>query len=343
MARRLERVFNHTFPLLNWKHPVKVSDLEGLWSEDYDPFKRENVFADGPKTRSIFAEAFATENPPTEWKRMKDFYRRTKIKKAVSVTLRIVSLRRTLRSRLILPDGSISFPAADILPMIISTEELQFDAGRRAVILKHGREAATNSFSFGGDTLANFTSSQQGLTPSEREDSINISAYREGILVAFDSRNLKILYSNVENVFAPSASSPSASMAESTSTIALKLPSQYSSATSDSAAPIIDWPSRTWTVTHSTLSIFFTNMDNIFSKEINKNLGGLGRYSGLTMTEKQQQRLLGRASKDDAPTAGVDHLQRLLSFDNDAGLDYFFFQEPVLIQRSLPPPDDQVG
>ncbi|UKZ74011.1 hypothetical protein TrVFT333_001665 [Trichoderma virens FT-333] len=65
-------------------------------------------------------------------------------------------------------------------------------------------------------------------------------------------------------------------------------------------------------------------MDNIFSKEIIKNLGGLGRYSGLTMTEKQQQRLLGRASKDDAPTAGVDRLQRLLSFDNNAGHDNFF-------------------
>ncbi|UKZ77294.1 hypothetical protein TrVFT333_005014 [Trichoderma virens FT-333] len=45
-------------------------------------------------------------------------------------------------------------------------------------------------------------------------------------------------------------------MAEPTSTIALKLPSKYSSATSDSAAPTIDWLSRSWTVTHSTLSMW---------------------------------------------------------------------------------------
>ncbi|EHK15526.1 uncharacterized protein TRIVIDRAFT_38889 [Trichoderma virens Gv29-8] len=45
-------------------------------------------------------------------------------------------------------------------------------------------------------------------------------------------------------------------MAGPTSTIALKLPSKYSSATSDSAAPTIDWLSRSWTVTHSTLSMW---------------------------------------------------------------------------------------
>ncbi|KAL7911123.1 hypothetical protein GGI35DRAFT_337141 [Trichoderma velutinum] len=45
-------------------------------------------------------------------------------------------------------------------------------------------------------------------------------------------------------------------MAEPSPPIALKLPSKYSSATSDSAAPTIDWLSRTWSVTHSTLSMW---------------------------------------------------------------------------------------
>ncbi|KAL7959772.1 hypothetical protein V8C34DRAFT_278716 [Trichoderma compactum] len=45
-------------------------------------------------------------------------------------------------------------------------------------------------------------------------------------------------------------------MAEPSPTIALKLPSKYSSETSDSTAPTIDWLSRTWSVTHSTLSMW---------------------------------------------------------------------------------------
>ncbi|KAL6864142.1 hypothetical protein J3F83DRAFT_742672 [Trichoderma novae-zelandiae] len=48
-------------------------------------------------------------------------------------------------------------------------------------------------------------------------------------------------------------------MAESTPAIVLKLPSKYSPAstvTSDNTAPSIDWLSRTWTVTHSTLSMW---------------------------------------------------------------------------------------
>ncbi|RFU78836.1 hypothetical protein TARUN_3403 [Trichoderma arundinaceum] len=49
-------------------------------------------------------------------------------------------------------------------------------------------------------------------------------------------------------------------MAESSSTTQLKLPSKYSSTTSENAtaaqAPTIEWLTRTWCVTHSTLSMW---------------------------------------------------------------------------------------
>jgi hypothetical protein len=54
----------------------------------------------------------------------------------VSVVLRTLSLRRTLRSRLLLPDENLSFPAADLLPMTMSTEELRFDPACRAHVKK---------------------------------------------------------------------------------------------------------------------------------------------------------------------------------------------------------------
>ncbi|KAM6482549.1 hypothetical protein HDV62DRAFT_46324 [Trichoderma sp. SZMC 28011] len=39
---------------------------------------------------------------------------------------------------------------------------------------------------------------------------------------------------------------------------------------------------------------------------------------------KSQQRLFQRANKDNMPTVGVEHLQQLLGFDNNCGLDYVF-------------------
>lgn len=51
------------------------------------------------------------------------------------------------------------------------------------------------------NTLQEFTASPQGINASDCEALINFDAYREGILVAFDFRNLKILYTNVDEIF----------------------------------------------------------------------------------------------------------------------------------------------
>ncbi|KAL6836337.1 hypothetical protein J3E69DRAFT_361631 [Trichoderma sp. SZMC 28015] len=53
------------------------------------------------------------------------------------------------------------------------------------------------------DTIKKLVASQQGLTPSERElkGIINSSAYKEGISVVYDCRNIQILYTAVDNVF----------------------------------------------------------------------------------------------------------------------------------------------
>ncbi|KAF3068634.1 hypothetical protein CFAM422_007820 [Trichoderma lentiforme] len=51
--------------------------------------------------------------------------------------------------------------------------------------------------------IKNLVASQQGLTPSEREleGIINSSAYKEGISVVYDYRNIQILYTAVDNIF----------------------------------------------------------------------------------------------------------------------------------------------
>lgn len=50
----------------------------------------------------------------------------------------LLALVRTLRSSLFLPDGHLSFPGTDLLPMVNSTEELSFDPTIRDSVKQHG-------------------------------------------------------------------------------------------------------------------------------------------------------------------------------------------------------------
>lgn len=86
--------------------------------------------------------------------------------------------------------------------MTIITEELSFDETLRASVQGHGRQMATNTFVPGpSTTLDNFTPSKSSRSQSSQKGSLNFSAYREGILVAYDWRNSNILYANVEQIF----------------------------------------------------------------------------------------------------------------------------------------------
>lgn len=321
LARRVDSIYNRTFRLLSWRWLMWVTGTplmsslqdilsplhlmwprfgidmpllrsseigywEGLWREDYDPEKEWNVFDRRRKTRGILSQSFIEEHPSKYWGKVKKFLRDgVKIwqlnpffvegvgreaewssafgKDVVSVILRAVSLRRTQRSRLLLPNGEVCFPSADMLPMKIISEELTFDKTRKNLVRKHGRDAAKNMFLMASNTLQEFTASPQGIiNPSDREPSINFSAYREGVLVAFDFRNLKILY---------------------------------------------------------------TNVDEIFGKDIPNIAKALASVrDSQTTTKSQQQRLFQRANKDDMPMVGVEHLQQLLGFDNNCGLNYVF-------------------
>ncbi|KAL7934734.1 hypothetical protein V8C35DRAFT_327100 [Trichoderma chlorosporum] len=259
---------------------------QGLWDETYDP-NVDNTWPDGEETQGIFTEKFMNSYPSEGWGQMREFYERTGIKiwqlnpslvdkagrgadwsiafgqKVMSVVLKMVSLRRTLRSRLILPTGQVCFPAADLLPMTIITEELSFDPSRRALVQDHGRNMATRAFMAApSNSVENFTPSRSMPAHSSQEGSLNFSAYREGVLVAYDWRNTKILYSNVEKIFGGDP---------------------------DAIA--------------NTLRLL-RDSDNL--------------------TISQIQCLQRRASKNAMPTAEFEHAQKLVSFENNAGLDYFF-------------------
>lgn len=76
----------------------------------------------------------------------------------------------------------------------------KYSVGRHS---KHNHDAANHSFLAVADTIKKLVTSQQGLTPSEREleGIINSSAYKEGISVAYNYRNIQILYTAMDNIF----------------------------------------------------------------------------------------------------------------------------------------------
>lgn len=144
--------------------------------------------------------------------------------------------------------------------MTIVTEELNFDGKHQSYIQDHGRTCATNSFIPGQG--GNFTASRGNISSSQQERSINFSAYREGMLIAYDWRNSKILYSNIEEIFGADANTD-----------------------------------------ESAITAF---------RDVN------------IPPSSQLQSHGGRNDKGRGPTVGVKHVQTLLSYDRNAGLDYFF-------------------
>ncbi|KAL6825252.1 hypothetical protein V8C40DRAFT_287715 [Trichoderma camerunense] len=259
-------------------------NIQGLWRTSYDP-DNENQWEDGTSTAGIFTATFKAKYPSKSWDEMEGFYRRTGVKiwqlnpviveaagqkaewsssfgqNVVSAILGLLSLQRSLRSRLVLPDGTACYPRTDLPPMTIATEELNFDGKRQSYIRDHGRLCATHSFLPGlADGI--FTASREGTSNTQHEGSINFSAYRQGVLVAYDYRNSNIIHSKVEDIFGADV----------------------------------------------------TTIENAIT----------AFRDGKIMPSSQLQRHDGGSDKDKGPAVGIEHLLKVLSFDQNAGLDYFF-------------------
>lgn len=190
-------------------------DIEGLWKPEYDP-SNDNTWEDGTTTKGIFTTQFKQNNPSEGWDQMQAFYQQTGVKiwqlcppvvqaageraswsssfgqNVVSVILRILSLCRSFYSRLRLPDGSVSYPGADLPPMTISTEELNYDQRYQNRIKEHGQKIASDLFATSRSGI--FKLNKGTLAGTRESGLIDFSAYREGILVAHDWRNHKIFH-----------------------------------------------------------------------------------------------------------------------------------------------------
>ncbi|KAH0524312.1 hypothetical protein TsFJ059_006841 [Trichoderma semiorbis] len=263
---------------------VDYGNIQGLWRTSYDP-DNQNQWEDGTSTVGIFTAMFEAKYPSKSWDEMEGFYNRTGVKiwqlnpviveaagrkaewsssfgqNVVSAILGLLALQRSLGSRLVLPDGAACYPRTGLPPMTIVTEELNFDSKRQSHIRDHGTLCATHSFLPGpADEIS--TASRGGVGSTRRAGSINFSAYRQGVLVAFDYRNSSIIHSKVEDIFRADV----------------------------------------------------TTIENAIT----------AFRDGKIMPGSQLQRHDGGNDKGKGPAVGIEHLKEALSFDQNAGLDYFF-------------------
>ncbi|KAL7808405.1 P-loop containing nucleoside triphosphate hydrolase protein [Trichoderma gracile] len=296
-ARRTNGAFNNTFRLLNWSSlvwvtgtplmsalqdilsplslmwlklgieaPVVVSvyagHLAGLWNELYDPYS-ENVWPNGEKTEGIFSTNFLKQHGCQSLTQMEEVYQRTgfKVWQDAEWSSAFGQEVMTLRSRLRLPDGTVSYPAVDLLPMTVLTEELSCERSRLRYVQEHGRQMASRTFIPSAPTIADVTPTHSGPSDGKREGTINFAAFREGQIVAYDSRAAKILYGNLRKLFGAEPDKVAAALRQ------------------------------------------------------------LRDAAGATTTQAAR---LKRRTASGMPTAGVEHIQKLLAYDRNAGLDFYY-------------------
>lgn len=211
--------FGHT----NWER-LMLGDLSHLWHDQYDPFKKVNSIV-GTETLGVFHDSngfieseagqkmhkFWLDHKWPVWQLCPDLVKLAGdqgkwgigfAKCVVSKILSMLSLRRTLRTPLALPDGKITYPALELPPMTVLTEELYYDTLNRAKVQEHGEAMALSCVreSPTGD-LVDFTPTK-GL-----HGQINFGPYREGVLGAHDVRNIHLLNMDATQLFGPSRES----------------------------------------------------------------------------------------------------------------------------------------
>lgn len=150
--------------ITSWKY-MDLGSSEGLWRVEYNSYDEATTFDDGVMTKEIFHENNLSQHLHKDWVWMMELYAiglyiwqivpvlndkagkraawSTNLNKEVPAqVLRLLSIRRTLRSRLVLPNGVVNFPGVDLQPMTVVTEELNYDTATAEIIKHHGERSA---------------------------------------------------------------------------------------------------------------------------------------------------------------------------------------------------------
>ncbi|KAJ4129851.1 hypothetical protein NW768_006821 [Fusarium equiseti] len=225
----------HTNPSVEClsKLPKLVGYIPGLYLEDYNPFENKFEVLEGEKvlgdTRGIFSETFWEElneggiyqdlllslKQLASMTRMSDtlkpwFFSPDLLQaaakeltwgmnlgsKVVKPLLQVLYTRRTMKTELILPDGTKSYPSDGMLPCTIRVEECScFEDEPNGVLVKdQGTLYAQNLYSFENETVPEHThAGDQPAQDTSQEVHMNFGAHRAGVISAFDQRTVKML------------------------------------------------------------------------------------------------------------------------------------------------------
>jgi hypothetical protein len=194
---------------------MKIGNCSGLWHHGYDPYAYKNELEDPlVSVHGLLSPELIDKYPGLA--KMKGIYEQTGVpiwqmnpflfkragkemewgtsfgQQVVRPILGLLSIRRTPRSPVKLPDGKSTYPGVDLLPMQIITEELCFGPGLKKVAKEYGDKMASSLMVPG----------PSGMKGGQQGDGayINFAAHRAGILSAHNSRNIMILSNDASHL-----------------------------------------------------------------------------------------------------------------------------------------------
>ncbi|KAL3608890.1 hypothetical protein FPOAC2_03901 [Fusarium poae] len=205
---------------LKWNPPVNsIGYLPGLYHRDYDPELENNEF-NGEITKGILHPEFLQNNKGAEpllafWKSSKsrlwmlhpELYKAAGHKHhwgsnlsawVVRPIFEYMHIRRTIRTPLKLPDGTMTYPGIDLFPPTIIVEEHTFDPQLCKSVQAEGFDLSKRLFKPNNDNGAIpnnvfAAASSQAIEGSGAEATLNFGIHRRGVLTTFDWRNTGIL------------------------------------------------------------------------------------------------------------------------------------------------------
>ncbi|RSL44137.1 hypothetical protein CEP54_014810 [Fusarium duplospermum] len=196
---------------LDWQPTeAELGWVPGLYHQDYDPEKL-NDFGLGRATQGILTDKFR-ELYPGQVAVLERFARSNArlwylsphlftlagrqlqwgsdfASMVVRPILEVLQLRRTMRTGIMLPDGTTAYPGGENLPMTLYFAELELrNHEPRQIALQQGDSYASRMFMSRDIDLEEAATSPQEAVSSKIEASVNLSVHREALLGTFDGR-----------------------------------------------------------------------------------------------------------------------------------------------------------
>ncbi|KAH6661462.1 P-loop containing nucleoside triphosphate hydrolase protein [Plectosphaerella plurivora] len=192
---------------------VEVGDLQGLYHEDYNPYKKKNVMGD-LCTRGIFHPSnLDTKNKAVMDMKAEFDNRGTRIwilspalytalgdgrelsdypLDVVRRVLRTIQRRRRMYSPLKLPDGTTNYPAQKLKEMKVRFAEVPYAGPYQAVADSVMNAMLSNQGGEGNDSSSGYVVDERGQVQDAEERTIFNHVARMGAIVSHDLENAKI-------------------------------------------------------------------------------------------------------------------------------------------------------